>query len=169
MLTVLETVYRLQLQGWKIDEKDIDEGLLHVKKLTGLHGRWEVVHQHPFTVLDVGHNGDGIKQIAEQLEHCNFQKLHMVIGFVKDKDINKLLSLLPRYAEYYFTKAQIPRALPEGELAEKAKEFDLNGKAFPSVMEAFQQAIDHAHKDDMILVCGSVFVVGEVDVSMVKW
>lgn len=169
LLTVLEATYRLHLQGWKIDEKHIDEALLNVKKLTGLHGRWEVIHHHPFTVLDVGHNEDGIKQIVEQLEHCNFQKLHIVAGFVKDKDIAKLLSLLPKYAEYYFTKAQIPRALPESELADKAREFDLNGKTFHNVMDAFQNAIDHAHKDDMILVCGSVFVVGEVDVNKVKW
>lgn len=169
LLTVLEAIYRLQLQGWKIAETNIDEGLLHVKKLTGLHGRWETIHHNPFTVLDVGHNEDGIKQIVEQLEHCNFQKLHIVIGFVKDKDIDKLLSLLPKYADYYFTKAQIPRALPENNLAAKAKEFDLNGKAFPEVMQALQQAIDYAHKDDMILVCGSVFIVAEVDTGIIKW
>ncbi|WP_071595306.1 bifunctional folylpolyglutamate synthase/dihydrofolate synthase [Segetibacter koreensis] len=169
LLTVLEVVYRLQLRGWKIDEQQVDEALLHVKKLTGLHGRWEVIHHNPFTVLDVGHNQDGIKQIVEQLEHCNFQKLHIVVGFVKDKDIEKLLSFMPKYAEYYFTKAQIPRALPENELADKARRFDLDGKTFQSVMEAFQNAIDHAHKDDMILVCGSVFIVGEVDLSQAKW
>ena len=169
LLTVLEAVHILILKGWQIEEKHIENALLHVKKLTDLHGRWEVIHEHPNTVLDVGHNEDGIKQITEQLEHCNFQKLHIVIGMVKDKDITKVLSLLPKYATYYFTKAQIPRALPENELAEKAKEFGLQGKEFPGVMEALQQAVDHAHKDDMILVCGSVFVVGEVEVTNVKW
>lgn len=169
LITVLEAVDILTASGWQIEEKHVEHGLMEVKKLTGLHGRWEIIHQNPFTVLDVGHNEDGIKQIAGQLEHCNFQKLHIVIGMVKDKDIGKILSLLPQYATYYFTKAQIPRALPENELAEKAKEFELHGKAFPVVMEALQQAVDHAHKDDMILVCGSVFVIGEVEVSQVKW
>lgn len=168
LLTVLEAVHVINTKGWKIEEKHIDEGLLHVKKLNGLHGRWEIIHHHPFIVLDVGHNEDGIKQIVEQLEHCEFLKLHIVIGFVKDKDISKLLSLLPKYAEYYFTKAQIPRALPENELADQARKLDLSGKTFQTVMEALQKAIDLAHKDDMILVCGSVFVVGEVDLSMVK-
>ncbi|HEX8677975.1 MAG TPA: folylpolyglutamate synthase/dihydrofolate synthase family protein, partial [Segetibacter sp.] len=162
LLTVLEAVHILILKGWQIEEKHVEDALLSVKKLTGLHGRWEVIHEHPYTVLDVGHNEDGIKQITEQLEHCNFQKLHIVIGMVKDKDVSKILALLPKFATYYFTKAQIPRALPEQELAEKAKEFGLQGKEFSSVMEALQQAVDHAHKDDMILVCGSVFVVGEV-------
>ncbi|HKG68334.1 MAG TPA: folylpolyglutamate synthase/dihydrofolate synthase family protein [Segetibacter sp.] len=169
LLTVLEAVHILILKGWQIEEKHVEDALLSVKKLTGLHGRWEVIHEHPYTVLDVGHNEDGIKQITEQLEHCNFQKLHIVIGIVKDKDVSKIFALLPKFATYYFTKAQIPRALPEQELAEKAKEFDLQGKEFPMVMEALQQAVDHAHKDDMILVCGSVFVVGEVEINRVKW
>ncbi|HLL41700.1 MAG TPA: folylpolyglutamate synthase/dihydrofolate synthase family protein [Segetibacter sp.] len=169
LLTVLEAVDILILKGWQIEEKHVEDALLSVKKLTGLNGRWEVIHEHPYTVLDVGHNEDGIKQITEQLEHCNFQKLHIVIGMVKDKDVSKIFALLPKFATYYFTKAQIPRALPEQELADKAKEFDLQGKEFSSVMEALQQAVDHANKDDMILVCGSVFVVGEVEEGRVKW
>ncbi len=169
LLTVLEAVHILTEIGWQIEEKHIEQALLQIKKLTGLYGRWEIIHHNPFTVLDVGHNEDGIKQIAEQLEHCNFQMLHIVIGMVKDKDIEKIFSLLPQYATYYFTKAQIPRALPENELAEKAKEFDLQGKTFSEVMKAFQQAVNNAHKNDMILVCGSVFIIGEVEESLVKW
>ena len=169
LLTVLEAVHLLSKTGWKIDEKQLQHALKNIRKLTGLHGRWEVIHERPYTVLDVAHNEDGIKQLSGQLEHCNFQKLHIVIGMVKDKDISTVLSLLPKYAYYYFTKAQIPRALRENELAEKAASFNLNGHAFATVMEALQQAVDHAHTDDMILVCGSVFVVGEVEVEQLKW
>jgi dihydrofolate synthase/folylpolyglutamate synthase len=169
LLTVLETIHLLIAQGWKIKEKHIQNALQNVRRLTGLHGRWEVIHQAPYTVLDVGHNEDGVKQIIGQLEHCNFQKLHIVIGLVKDKDISKVLSLLPASAHYYFTRAQIPRALPENELAEKAREYNLKGHSYSTVSEAIQQAIDNAHKEDMILVCGSVFVVGEVEAEKLKW
>lgn len=169
LLTVLETIRLLVLKGWKIKEENIQYALQNIRKLTGLHGRWEVVHEHPYTVLDVGHNEDGIKQIVAQLEHCNFQKLHIVIGMVKDKEISKVLSLLPKNAHYYFTKAQIPRALPEDELTETAAKFNLDGHAFATVPEAVQAAADKAHKDDMILVCGSVFVVGEVEAEKLKW
>jgi len=168
LLTVLQAIQILK-EDWKITESHVHEGLQHVKELTGLHGRWEVIHEHPLTVLDVGHNEDGIRQITEQLEHCNFQKLHIVIGMVKDKDITKVLSLLPKFAHYYFTRADIPRALPGEELAEQALKFDLAGHFYPSVNQALQQAIDVAHKDDMILVCGSVFIVGEVDASNLHW
>ena len=169
LLTVLEAVAILNKQGWKIEEKQLQHGLENIKKETGLHGRWEVINERPLTILDVAHNEDGIKQLTSQLEHCNFEKLRIVIGMVKDKDISSVLSLLPKYAHYYFTKAQIPRALEETALAEKGTLSGLQGHSFATVMQALQQAIDDAHKDDMILVCGSVFVVGEVEVEQLKW
>ncbi len=162
ILTVLETVKQLRINGWNITEQDLKTGLNHTKKLTGLHGRWEVIQQQPMIVLDVGHNEDGIKQITEQLEITDHENLHIIIGLVKDKEIEKLLSLLPKHAYYYFTKAQIPRALPEEQLAEKAKEAGLNGQHYSEVNMALKAAMNHAKKNDLILVCGSVFVVGEV-------
>jgi len=168
LLTVLQVVQLLK-KDWKLSDKDVQHGLQNVKQLTGLHGRWDVIHEQPMTVLEVAHNEDGIKQVTEQLEHCNFQKLHIVIGMVKDKDITKVLSLLPKYAHYYFTKADIPRALNEDELLAQAAKFALQGHHYSAVNKALQAAIDAAHEEDMILVCGSVFVVGEVDMSSLRW
>lgn len=162
LIAVLETVHQLQLKDWNISDKQIKEGLSKTKKITGLHGRWELVHENPAVILDVGHNEDGIKQIVEQLELTTYNQLHIIIGMVKDKAIEKVLLLLPKYANYYFTKAQIPRALPANELAEKAVGFGLQGKAFPEVNTALTAVLTHAHKDDLILICGSVFLVGEV-------
>lgn len=162
IVTVLEAVHQLQKQGWNIAEHDIQHGLSQTKKLTDLHGRWEVIHYNPAIVLDVGHNEDGVKQIAEQLELTNYNQLHIIIGMVKDKAVEKVLAYLPKTATYYFTKAQIPRALDENELAEKAAITGLQGNTFADVNKALQHALQHAHKDDLILICGSVFLVGEV-------
>lgn len=162
ILTVLESVRQLQLKGWKISNIAIEAGLQHARKLTGLHGRWEIIQQHPMVVLDVGHNEDGMRQLMEQVEITDHDALHIVMGVVKDKDIEKVLSLLPAQAQYYFTKAQIPRALPEEQLAEKAIQHQLKGAHFPDVNTALRAALDRAGKNDLILVCGSVFVVGEV-------
>lgn len=162
IVTVLTAVHQLQKQGWHITEEHITAGLAHAKKLTGLHGRWDVIQQHPTIVLDVAHNADGLKQVAEQLELSTYNTLRIVIGMVKDKDVAASLALLPRYATYYFTKAQLPRALPETELAEIARGIGLKGQVYATVTEALNAAKQHAHKDDLILVCGSVFVVGEV-------
>lgn len=162
LITVLEAVRILHNKGWKLEHTAIHHALRHVKKLTGLHGRWELIHEHPDVVLDVAHNEDGVRQLVRQIEVTDHEELHIVLGMVNDKDITKVLSLLPRAATYYFTRAQIPRALPEEQLAEKARATGLEGHSYPTVAAALQAAKAHARAKDMVVVCGSVFVVGEV-------
>jgi len=161
IMTVLSAVKVLQHSGWNIPDAALHDGLLHVKKLTGLRGRWEVMSENPLLVMDVGHNEAGIKEIIQQLRHTKYQQLHIVTGFVKDKAVDAVLPLFPVTATYYFTKAQIPRALDEHILAEIAAANGLRGHTYATVQEALQAAKQHAHKDDMILVCGSFFIVSE--------
>lgn len=163
LCTVLTAVEQLQQQGWSISQEQVQTALSHTKQINGLHGRWEVIQEHPTVVLDVGHNEDGMKQIVKQLQFCSFQQLHIIIGMVKDKEIEKVLALLPENAVYYFTKAQIPRALDEIILQQKAKAFNLKGITYTNVNDALAKAKQCASADDLILVCGSVFLVGEVE------
>lgn len=163
LLTVLTAVKQLKEKNYHITIDAIQHGLRHTKQQTGLHGRWQIIHHHPLVVLDVGHNEDGIKQITEQVEITDHENLHIVIGLVKDKEVDKVLALLPKNATCYFTKAQIPRALPEDQLAARAMALGLKGNHYPDVNTALKAAMDHAKKKDMIVVCGSVFVVGEVN------
>ncbi|MBN9383666.1 MAG: bifunctional folylpolyglutamate synthase/dihydrofolate synthase [Chitinophagaceae bacterium] len=162
LVTVLEAAHLLRARGWKLTQTAIHDGLQHVKKLTGLHGRWELVHEHPDVVLDVAHNEDGIRQLVRQIEITDHEELYIVLGMVGDKDIRRALALLPSSARYYFTRADIPRALPEDKLAEQARSYGLQGKTYPSVTEALKAARAHARARDLVIVCGSVFVVGEV-------
>ena len=164
LLTVLEACSALKELGYNLNEDYIRHGLQKTKKITGLHGRWEVIHENPTIILDVGHNEDGIKQIVQQVELTMHHDLHIIIGMVKDKEIDTVLSLLPRTANYYFTQAHIPRALAAETLKEKAGKFNLNGRMVSDVNEAIKAAKSKAHKDDLILVCGSVFLVGEVSI-----
>lgn len=163
LLTVLEAVHQLQIKGFSINHEQISYGLSHSKKINGLHGRWEILHYQPKIVLDVGHNEDGMKQIVEQIENTTFSHLHIIIGMVKDKEIDKVLQLLPKYALYYFTQANIPRALNAESLRLKAQSLGLEGKTFLNVNEALANAKQHAKSSDLIVVCGSVFLVGEVE------
>jgi len=162
LLTVLEAVRQLTAMGWQIEHRHVDRALRQVKKLTGLHGRWEIVHEHPDIVLDVAHNVDGIRQLVRQIELTDHEQLHIILGMVRDKDIDPVLALLPRDANYFFTRAQIPRALSETELAAKAGAAGLQGHSYPSVARALDAARTHARPKDLILICGSVFVVAEV-------
>jgi dihydrofolate synthase/folylpolyglutamate synthase len=163
LLTVLETVHVLVQKGWNLTEKDMQKGLKQVKKITGLHGRWETIHEHPRVILDVAHNEDGIRELTAQLELTSYHHLHIVIGMVKDKAITKVLSLLPKMANYYFTKAQIPRAISEHELWAMGTALDLKGNPYADVNLAIKVALANALKDDVILICGSVFIAGEVE------
>jgi dihydrofolate synthase / folylpolyglutamate synthase len=163
LITVLEAAQVMKHYGWKIDEIGLSKALRHVKKLTGLHGRWEVIQQNPTIVLDVAHNPAGIRQLSEQIEITDHEALHIVIGLVMDKDAEAILSFLPNHANYYFTKAQIPRALPELQLSEIAAANGLHGNHYPDVNSALQFAKQAAGQKDLIVVCGSVFVVGAVN------
>lgn len=163
LVTVLEAVTLLKQRGWLITDQHLEKALHQVKRLTGLHGRWETIREHPLVIVDVAHNTDGIREVVLQLEMMTYQHLHVVIGMVKDKEIDQVLELLPKDARYFFTRAQIERALPEAELAAAGKRHGLSGHAYPDVNTAIRAALAQAHKEDTVLVCGSVFIVGEID------
>ena len=162
LLTVLEACFVLHDEGWKTDDTAIQKALKKVRKLTGLHGRWEIVQYNPLLVLDVAHNEDGMRQVVQQIELTEHSELHIILGLVKDKEIDRVLSVLPHSAHYYFTQAHIPRALKTETLQQKAKTHNLIGDIYPDVNTALQNALNKADKEDMILVCGSVFLVGEI-------
>jgi dihydrofolate synthase/folylpolyglutamate synthase len=162
LVTVLQSVHTLRERGWKIPDAALREGLAKTRVLTGLHGRWEKIREAPAVILDVAHNEDGFRALVAQLEITTFHQLHIILGMVKDKDHRAVLHLLPPTANYYFTQASLPRALPAADLWAAAEEAGLTGQSYPDVNTALTEAIAHAHKDDLILVCGSVFIVGEV-------
>lgn len=161
--TVLQAIRLLKKQGWVLTEEYTHAALSSVKKLTGLHGRWEIIHRHPDIVLEVAHNEDGVRQMVRHLEDLSYQQLHIVYGMVKDKEAGPVLALLPKEATYYFTQAHIPRALSAGELSQKAETYGLQGKTYEDVNKALQAAKASASGDDLVLVCGSIFLVAEVD------
>jgi len=164
MLTIWSALKLLQ-HDFKLTKESIQEGFLRVIELTGLQGRWQKLQENPAIICDTGHNAAGISYIVEQLENTPHKILRMVIGTVNDKDIDHILSLLPKEAVYYFTKASIARALPENILKEKAEKFGLYSKSYPSVPEALKAAKEEASPEDLIFIGGSTFVVAEVEIT----
>jgi len=146
---------------FNIPPKAITQGFANVIKNTGLMGRWQIVQEHPKIVLDTGHNVGGMEYNVRQLQSEKYDTLHIVFGMVKDKDISAVLQLLPKNAKYYFTQANLPRALDAQSLAEQAGQFGLKGEIFHRVSDAFSAAKKNAGKDDFIFVGGSTFVVAE--------
>lgn len=161
VLTALNTIEHLQ-NSLTISKEHIYSGLKNVIKNTQLLGRWQTLDNNPQIICDTGHNEAGIKLILEQIEQTPFEKLHIVWGMVNDKSIDKIMAMLPKDAQYYFTKASIPRALNGQELYNIATKYDLQGQAFSSVKEALNSAKLTANQNDLIFVGGSTFVVAEV-------
>ena len=162
MRTVVAAVQQLRQQGWHIPDSAIKAGLKNVVKNTELRGRWDILQTNPLVIADTAHNQDGLTLVMKQLLETPHKNLHMVLSFVNDKDLNKILPLFPKNANYYFSKAQIPRALDEKFLQQKASEYGLSGQSFTNIIQAYQAAKQAAGSDDLIFVGGSTFTVAEV-------
>lgn len=160
--TLLSAIRQLQQRGYQLSEQDIRKGFSQVCKLTGLMGRWQKLEESPTLICDTGHNAGGISYIAEQLSHQKYERLHIVIGMVNDKDISGVLAMLPQDAVYYFTKASVKRALPENELQHLARTSGLQGEAYPDVQAAVTAAKEKAGTKDFIFVGGSSFIVADL-------
>ena len=162
ILTVIESILKLNENGFRIEEEHIRVGLGNVRGLTGLMGRWQTLSDSPRIVCDVGHNEDGIREILNQLALLSYDRLHIVFGVVNDKDVTSILKLLPVNARYYFCKANLPRALGQQELKKQAQSFGLKGEAYDTVYDAFLAAKNAAENSDFVFIGGSTFVVAEI-------
>jgi len=160
--TLLTALPLLKKAGYHLSEQAIRNGFAHVCELTGLMGRWQKLQDAPTLICDTGHNVGGITYIAEQLKQQTYRKLHIVMGMVNDKDIRGVLALLPRDADYYFTKASVKRALPEAELARLANAAGLQGECYPDVPTAVRAAQEKSLPEDFIFVGGSSFIVADL-------
>ena len=152
----------MKILNLNINDGIISKGLNNVVKNTGLNGRWQTIAKKPLTICDTGHNEDGIKNNIKQLKKLKFNKLHFVFGTVNDKDLRKILRLLPVNAQYYFCSANIARSLNSEKLLEESKNFKLLGEQYESVIEAYHSAQSNAKMDDLIFIGGSTFIVAEV-------
>jgi len=160
--TVIQSVKVLLNRGFNISKKNIKNGLLNVVSNTGLLGRWQVLNKNPKVVCDTGHNREGLTYVMQQLLNETFETLHIVFGVVNDKDLSTIVDLLPKKATYYFCKPNIPRGLNADELRQKFYKYNILGKSYDSVNEAYKSALKNATNRDFIFIGGSTFVVAEI-------
>ena len=161
ILTVLTTIQLCQNVA-SINNHNISEALMQVCNLTGLKGRWQLLSKNPVVICDIGHNEQGMRENLKQLLSMNFSRLHIVLGFAKDKDVNSILSMMPKQAIYYFTAAQSIRAMNPNTLYQLAKHFQLEGSVFHEAKDAISHARKNADPSDVIFIGGSAYLVGEL-------
>jgi dihydrofolate synthase/folylpolyglutamate synthase len=160
--TAFMALRTLAALGWNIAEHHVNRGFQRVVELTGLLGRWQKLNDQPLVIADVAHNEDGIHVVLKQIQQTPHKRLHFVLGLVGDKDVSRVLKLLPTNAVYYFCKADIPRGLDAQSLKQQAMDFELNGEFYSSVRNAYEAACENADDTDLVFVGGSVFTVAEV-------
>jgi dihydrofolate synthase/folylpolyglutamate synthase len=158
---IYQVFRKLERDFLNISDKIIHEGIRRVIDNTGLSGRWQILSTNPLTICDTGHNREGLEYVIKQISRIKKIRLHMVLGFVNDKDLSTVLPLFPKEATYYFTKASVPRALHEKSLRREAELYGLFGSCFPDVESAIKAARINSSVDDLIFVGGSTFVVAD--------
>ncbi len=162
--TILSAISVLAESGITISEKAIAQGFANVMELTGLMGRWQTLRHSPLVVADTGHNVGGWQWLAPQIAKSAPGIKHLILGFVNDKDISSVLSIVKTIPGHKitFTRASVNRALPAEELAARASELGIEGTVVDSVGEAYKKVLAEADKDDMIFIGGSTFVVADL-------
>ena len=164
--TVQQTIAVLNSQNeFKISDEQLKSGLLHVVKNTGLQGRWQQLGSSPKIICDTAHNKHGLTVVLNQIQKESFEKLHIVLGVVNDKDLDSILPLFPKNAQYYFCRPDSSRGLATEILQSAAKNHGLLGEKYDSVAAAFLEAKNNASENDFIYVGGSTFVVAELPLS----
>jgi dihydrofolate synthase/folylpolyglutamate synthase len=135
---------------------------MNVVENTGLLGRWQILRENPKVMCDTAHNSEGLTLVLEQVKQQEYKTLHIVLGFVKEKNLDALLPLFPKDAVYYFARPDIPRGMDVEILEKKASKAGLKGRIHDSIPNAYKAALNKAAKDDFIYIGGSTFTVAEV-------
>lgn len=151
-----------KLKGFRVDEIHISQGLKKLVRNTGLLGRWQILYANPLVICDTAHNKEGLELVLAQLNNQQFDQLHMVLGFVNDKNVSELLGIFPENAKYYFVRPKVSRGMDESRLKELARSMGLKGKTYTTVKKGLEKALSKAQPEDLIFVGGSTFVVAEV-------
>jgi len=159
--TIVKALSVLRDRGWNIDNESVRKGFGNVVELTSLMGRWMTLRHNPDIIADTGHNEGGWRYLSGRLDSYG-DKLHIVIGFVNDKDVTTIMGMLPKSAKYYFTRASVPRALDPLQLRSKAADHGLEGNVYANVPEAIDAALRNAKSDETIFVGGSTFIVADL-------
>jgi dihydrofolate synthase/folylpolyglutamate synthase len=162
LATCLQTIDVMNSRGFEIGEEAVRAGLKNVSGHTSLLGRWYVLRREPLVICDIAHNAAGLLCNLKELEKMDSRKLHFVLGFVDDKDMDSILPLFPASAGYYFTRADVPRAMDEKVLKSMAEEYGFSGNSYFPSSEALRESLRNAGNGDVVYVGGSTFVVSEL-------
>lgn len=137
------------------------EALENVCNLSNFHGRWQIFCQEPLVIGDVGHNEEGFRLITKELTKYS-KKIHFILGFVEDKDLSKIIPLLPMNSTYSFVKPDVIRGMKPDRTKAIFESHGLQGVAFPDLEIAIKDRFERIPKNELIFVGGSNFIIADL-------
>jgi dihydrofolate synthase/folylpolyglutamate synthase len=157
--TALAVIELLEKKGFTLSSDHIREGLRRPYWL----GRMQVVSQEPRMILDGAHNPGAMRTLADSMRDAfSWRHLILVLGIMSDKDIPKIMrEIVPLADQVIFTRPEYYRAASPETLMQKAERFKKRGEIVTPLSEALKKARRMAGPEDVILVAGSLFTVGE--------
>ncbi len=160
--TCVSAIHELKNIGWKISKQNIEDGLLNCIKNTELRGRWEIISTVPLTICDTAHNIDAMKYVVKQINQQEYLKLHFIFGTSEDKDLVKIIKILPKEAIYYICKPNVERGLDTSVLSKYFIDMNMKFHSYENSIIALKTAKKNAIKKDLIIISGSTFLVAEL-------
>ena len=160
--TCVSAIHELKNIGWKISKQNIEDGLLNCIKNTELRGRWEIISTVPLTICDTAHNIDAMKYVVKQINQQEYLKLHFIFGTSEDKDLVKIIKILPKEAIYYICKPNVERGLDTSVLSKYFIDMNMKFHSYENSIIALKTAKKNANKKDLIIISGSTFLVAEL-------
>lgn len=142
-------------------EEKVLDGFRLVKSTMKFRGRWDIIQEKPLVIADSAHNEDALKRVFNEVKGIKHNRLYIIIGFMKDKDLTNLISIMPKNAFYIGTTAELPRSATENEVAEMLMNNGLNAISKKTVEESYDYVMKDSKEDDLILITGSIFIVGK--------
>ncbi len=160
MLTAAEVCRALSREGYMISDENIEEGI----RSFFIPGRLECVSREPFILLDAGHNEGAMLELSKTLEaYAGGRGIVALCAFMKDKDYEKALELLaPHCKKMVFTNVDPLRGEEPTVLSESAEEYCEDCESEHDVQKAFGLALSKMEKNDILLVCGSFYLVSDI-------
>jgi dihydrofolate synthase / folylpolyglutamate synthase len=146
-----------------LEEELINQALLEICSLTNFQGRWQTILDNPLIICDVGHNEEGIQVVLREIEKTG-RKPFFVLGFVKEKDLEKIAPLFPKEATYCFVTPSVIRGLPAAETKKHFEKAGIGGMDFPSIFASIENIMQNIHfnsDNSLIFVGGSNFTVSD--------
>jgi dihydrofolate synthase/folylpolyglutamate synthase len=168
-----QTNLQTAIQGLSIIDIDVSDSevslaIKNLYKNTGLFGRFQEINNSPRIIIDAAHNEAGIKILLKELQETPNEKLKFIVGSSGDKDLKKLISNFPTASELNLCVFKNERSTTYDVLSELAAENNAIKKVYKEINQALNEIVSYTLPNETIVICGSFFLISDINLSLFK-